>query len=170
VSAFIEYKTVGGVRLFLKPIGVAVRQAIITRSEDEFPYPDATPYRRQMENAAEGVLTNPMDDPEFVRLVAEVDQKRERWVRFAIMRASVKLPDYPDEAAVVAAFQDEIEAVRPYVSGFDDYGLALFGSILNWNEDYTAILNLVIQNQKLPLSASEVADGMRLFQYPLPER
>lgn len=170
MSAVIEYTTISGVRLHLRPLGVAVRQAIITRSEDEFPYPDAMPYRHQMENAAEGVLTNPMDDPEFARLVAEIDQKRERWRRFAFVRAAVSLPEHESEDAAVEAYRHEVETLRPYVAGFDDYALALFGGVLNWDEDYAAVLSLVVQNQKLPLSASEVADGVRLFQYSLSER
>lgn len=163
----IEYTTVDGIVLHLRTIGVATRQLLVSQASKLYPYPDPTPYRHQMENAIPGVETNPMDNPEFVKLVETADRERNTWYQHACIKLGVQLPDFPMLADLTKQFAALIEMVQKLIPDTDPYEIALFQGVLGWDVDYSAVMNLIGQNIQLELTASEVADGIRLFRYSL---
>lgn len=164
----IEYTTVDGIVLHLRTIGVAARQLLVTQAAKLYPYPDPAPYRHQMENAVPGVETNPMDDPEFAKLVEAADRERNVWYQHACLKLSIQLPDYPMPADLIHEFSHQVDMIQEMVPGTDAYEIALFQGVLGWDVDYSVVMNLIGQNIQVELTASEVADGIRLFRYSLP--
>lgn len=173
VPTFVEYTTLSGVTLYISPLNIPAVKAIGLKAAELFPYPDPTPYRKQMENAVEGVLTPPEDDPDYVALVTTADSKRNEWSNRAILDYCVTFPDFSGRDEILNFFAAKRDALRK-IAKFednDDWNVTLYHIILsgspirsgaNRGSDFVNVLNICVQS--VELTGGEVLNGIRMFR------
>lgn len=187
-ETYIEYMTMSGVRLHIKPLNIAVTKAIGQKAIALFPYPDPAPYIHELPPPdIPGAMSDPMDDDEYRTLKAEVDAQRNTWVNHAILDYAVDYPDFASREELINHFAPQRDKLRKIADlPKDDWEATRDYLIFSGNEirprihpdgltrptnvasDFATVINLA--QQSLELSGGEIADGLRIFRPALPGR
>lgn len=146
-----------GVDAFIHPVSPFTFRAVRQSAVEQYPYPDETPYRFPVENAAiEGTLTEARDSEEFQRLCAEVDEKRNTYIREALMDIALEFPD--GREALIRQFAGKRERLKMWIKlPEDDWLATLWHCILTGTTEAALVID--IAQQSLPLSQEEVVQG-----------
>lgn len=146
-----------GVDAFIHPVSPFTFRAIRLAAVEKFPYPDETPYRKPIENAAvEGTLTDALDDPEYARLCAEIDIKRSEYIRDAMMDIALEFPE--GREALIQQFALKRERLKMWVKlPEDDWQATLWHCVLTGTTEAALVID--IAQQALPLTQEEVVQG-----------
>ena len=124
----------------------------------------------------EGQLSPAEENPAYRAAKAEVELERRQWWERAVFDYAVTFPKYPTKQALIDAFKARLTQLRAIATlPDDDYDAVLFHLILTWNQpgtgqdglfalrtEYSSVIQQAIQT--IPLTAAEVADGIRFFR------
>lgn len=178
--SLIIFEALSGEIFHILPINLATLRGIQLKAAELYPYPDPKPYevKENPETAFDPNQVIPArKNPEYLKLCLEVDNERAVWSDRAIFDYTVTMPKYPDPDDLVTAYQKQLAKLRKIaVLPDDDYEAVLFNIVLSgsqrredgsnkWTTDYQRIVLTAIQN--FTLTASEVANGIRMFRLKL---
>lgn len=151
-----------GEQIYAAPISPLIINAILRQSEVAFPYPDDTPYRLPLENAAiPGDMLPATENPRYMALMAEVTTERRKFQNDAVVFASVN--DAPlGKDTLIAKYADAVENMRAIVPLPENAWHATLNLLVASKQDYTLVINAATES--LPLTPDEVRDGMRIFR------
>lgn len=151
-----------GEQVYAAPISPLIINAILRQSEAEFPYPDETPYRLPLENAAIPGDTLPAtENPAYQKLMAEVTTERRKYQNDAVIFASVT--DAPlGKETLIAKYAGDVENMRAIVPLPENPWQATLNLLVASKQDYMLVIKAATED--LPLTPDEVRDGMRIFR------
>jgi len=178
LPSVIEYITQSGVLVHVTPLSLFTISAVGHAAEDRFPYPDKQSYQIASELTATGFLPAE-ENPEFIDACKEIDKQRENWKSEVYLELACNYPQYPTREAMIEHFAPRLHQLSKFIelSG-DDWkntlehcvftGTTQTGRALR--NERVDVISLAVQQSSIPLSMSEVMDGLRLFRLALPEQ
>jgi len=171
--ALIIHECLSGIIFHIAPLSLPTLRAIQLKAQDIYPYPDKAPYQipDPVDVAfTEGQMSKAEDNPDYLEACKKVDTERAQWVDKAVFRYAARMPKYPTEEALLAAYEDKLKALKE-IAKFDetdtDYDIILLNFVLTGNTDYATIIRLAVQ--AVALSAEEVSAGIRFFRLRVPK-
>ena len=176
LPSVIEVITQSGVQIFITPLSLFTIQALINKSETEFPYPDDKPYREASDLIASGFIPA-SENPEYQALCKAVDGQRAQWQHDAIIELACKYPQWQSRTEMMAHFRPRLEELRTYVEMHEDEWRnvlehCVFTGTLDVRGDEGVVrtterhrvIQLARQNMNIALLMPEVISGMRVFR------
>lgn len=161
----VEYKTFSGVTLLVTPLSVSTITAIAERSRAEYPDIDDTPFRLEIPHSAvPGAWDLDVENPEYQRLLGELHANRTRLVDRLFFELGTEFADKKTD--LLKTFKDRIEKLRTALALTDsDETILLFHIALARTEDAMNVTKII--RDRVPITAEEVADGLRIFRTDL---
>jgi hypothetical protein len=177
LPAVVEYETQSGVLIYVTPLSLFTVQAVVNRSELEYPYPDEKPYRVESELFASGFIPA-SENEEYQALCQNVDQQRAEWQNDAFIELACEYPKHFSREAMIAHFRPHLEKLRQFIDmGKDDWQNVLNYCVFTGTVDVIdmnnkrhrtserhRVIQIARQNSNLQLSMSEVVEGLRVFR------
>lgn len=170
----VIYECMSGEIFHISPLSLPTLRAIQLKAQDIYPYPDKAPY--QIPDPAEvafteGQMSKAEDNPEYVEACKAVDKERGQWVDKAVFNYAARMPKYPTEDTLIAAYESKLKALKE-IAVFDetdtDYDIVLLNFVLTGNADYSTIIRLAVQ--AVALTAEEISNGIRFFRIRIPTK
>jgi hypothetical protein len=158
----VLYTTNAGVELIWTPITPALYRAVLARSFETYPDPDPTPFEKEKEDAfTPGDMTDPNDDPEYVRLSTEAMIRREGFVKSYLIENHV---NSLNRSELLTVYREDIEAAKKIFDNitYTDWYILLTCFLLT-DRDIGILLNGVMS--RLPLTQKEVSETYEYFRY-----
>lgn len=177
----IEYETQSGVLIYVTPLSLFTIQAIVNKSEVEYPYPSEVDYREPSELFASGFLPA-SENPEYQALCKAVDEQRLTWQNDAFIELACAYPQFENHLAMMVHFRPRLEELRPYVQlDADEWKNVLEHCVFTGTLDVLdengkrvrtterfRVIQLARQNANVALTMSEVVGGLRVFRLSVP--
>ena len=176
LPSVIEVITQSGVQIFITPLSLFTIQALINKSETEFPYPDDKPYREASDLIASGFIPA-SENPEYQALCKAVDGQRAQWQHDAIIELACKYPQWQSRTEMMAHFRPRLEELRPYIEMHDAEWQnvlehCVFTGTLDMRGDDGVVrtterhrvIQLARQNASIALTMPEVIGALRVFR------
>lgn len=126
-----------------------------------YPYPDPTPYRKPVENAAlPGTLTRAEDDKEYAHLVEEVNEKRNQYFADALLDLALEFPD--GKEVLKARFQARLAELAQWMDlPADEWKATLKYCIITGTREPELVAE--IATLQAPLTLEEVVEGTAAY-------
>lgn len=161
----VEFVLDSGELVWVSPLSPYTHIAIQNKWEEVYPYPDPTPYERVLDDTVAllpGTVVPAIENPDYKKLVTEVENKRREGILLDIMLICCEFPD--GQEAVIDRHEYQLGQLQrmhiPLPS--DAWEATLLHGVLASEHDRLNILQAA--RSMLKLTEGEVADGMRVFR------
>lgn len=166
----IEIDLDSGVCVWVTPLNRYHIDALVEKANELFPLPDKKAFESVIEEGAiaGGVVIPAEDNPAYIELFNEINQKQHNYKLAAMIDICVHFPHLGSQADVIAHFADFIAAQRRHMDLPDDDWQATWRyAVLRTDQDEAVVIQ-AMKNQ-LPLTEAEVSEEMTLFRRLLPK-
>jgi len=153
-----------GVVLYVTPVSIYARQAIVRHAEALYPAPDEDEYRVALKNIPDGVEAyEPLDqNPEYTQARLTMAIQRLSYVREALIDFGAAVDAEGGREILIERYQPRLTALAKYVPDMptDDWTATVKFCIFTTNDDVRRFYKAASQT----LETEEISAGVRAFR------